>query len=254
MQYRDWPVLVTGAGGSIGSALTARLLDLGARVTGLARSEESLIRIPEGAHRVLGSITERATLAHAMTGVDTVFHCAAHKHVGICEANPTEAYYNNVFGMMQTLNSARAAGVQQFVLLSTDKAYKPTSVYGRTKRECEELMFHAEFANPKIVRLCNVLGSSGSVIPLWKKQMMAGGPVLVTSDEATRYFITMPVAVDFLITSLDLHGIGPHIPHGIEPTRIIDLAHATIGSRLIDIEITGLRPGEKLHETLTDEL
>jgi FlaA1/EpsC-like NDP-sugar epimerase len=268
-------ILVTGAGGSIGSALVSRLVGMpGARVTGLARNEESLIRIPEGAHRVtglarneesliripeganrvLGSITERYALRRAMTGADTVFHCAAHKHVGICETNPAEARFNNIFGMMQVLSAAEDEGVKNFVLVSTDKAYQPVNVYGKTKQACEQMLLQSAIDNPKIVRLCNVLGSSGSVIPIWEKQIAAGGPVLVTSEEATRYFISMEDAVTLLIQSLTLPGIGPHVPRGIGPTRVIDLARMVIGERPIEIKITGLRPGERLHETLTDQM
>ena len=261
MYYPGWKVCVTGAGGSIGSVLVRRLVDLGANVRGIARSEESLLRIPSGARQMLGSITDASFLAEAFAGQDTVFHCAAHKHVSICEANPDEARFNNICGTDRALYRAMRAGVNQFIFLSTDKAFEPSCVYGETKQAGERLVIEASKMphpmNCKIVRLCNVLDSSGSVIPIWRKQIEAGGPVTVSSPYATRYFISMEEAVTFLIGAQNMDGIGPHVPDWVKPTRIIDLARMVIAARTpygVEIKITGMKPGEKLHETLTAKL
>lgn len=254
--FKDKAVAVTGAGGSIGSALCERLRKAGAAVIAIARSERALECIPAGCAKYLGDVTDANFMNRVLDGVDIVYHCAAYKHVGACELNPHSARFNNVFGTINTLRAAELNHIRSFVLLSTDKAHEPISVYGHTKLQSERAVrASALFSNMdhKIVRLCNVLDTSGSVLPLWRKQIAAGGPLTLTDPDATRYFMTMYYAENFLMRAPVMSGIGPHVPTEVTLTRMMDLAQQFIVGTDVRIEITGLRPGEKLHETLVVE-
>lgn len=275
-------VLVTGAGGSIGSELCRQIVALSpSRLVLLEANEYALYQINRMLSQktrctvipCLGSVKDgdfvsRLLLEH---GVQTVYHAAAHKHVPLVESNVIEGVINNVIGTQRVAEAALVAGVETFVLISTDKAVRSTNVMGATKRWAELIV--QDCAKRAIdlgsgqrfcaVRFGNVLGSSGSVIPLFKEQIAQGGPVTVTHPEVTRYFMAIHEAVELVIQAGSLsHGGEVFLLDMGEPVKILDLARNMImlAGRTIrdqntpdgDIEIvlTGLRPGEKLYEEL----
>src|SRR5262245_52800085 len=204
-------VLVTGAGGSIGAQICHEVLrDDAARLTMVSLTEAGLYQIEKELRRtfgryrgteirpVLGSYGDRALMLEALREVDVVIHAGAHKHVPICEANPIAAIANNVLGTRALMNAAMAMRVSQFCAISTDKAVRPASVMGRTKRVIELLCDdYAGLSDTSffVVRFGNVLDSAGSVLPLWRDQIAAGGPVTLTDERCERYFMAIPEAV-----------------------------------------------------------
>lgn len=290
-------VLVTGAGGSIGSELCRQILTSGATTLVLyehsefnlyAISQELQQRVKNEALQVklvpvLGSVRNKKRLLEVFRSwpVNTVYHAAAYKHVPIVEHNIAEGIRNNVMGTLYAAQAAIETGVQNFVLISTDKAVRPTNVMGSTKRLAEMVLQALSQENEvklfsdtdtrslpnntrfTMVRFGNVLGSSGSVIPLFRKQIRDGGPVTVTHPEMTRYFMTIPEAAQLVIQAGSLgQGGDVFVLDMGEPVRILEMAQKMI--RLsgltvrtdeepageIAIEFSGLRPGEKLYEEL----
>lgn len=271
-------VLVTGAGGSIGSELCRQvLLNKPAKLLLWELSEYALYAIEQELKGqgvelvpVLGSVLHEERMASVMGqhGVDTVYHAAAYKHVPLVEWNPFEGIMNNAFGTLRAARAAVKAGVATFVLISTDKAVRPTNVMGASKR-LAELSLQALAAEPDMntrfcmVRFGNVLGSSGSVVPLFRAQIARGGPVTVTHPDVTRYFMTIPEASQLVIQAGAMGAGGDVFVLDMgESVKIVDLARKMIrlsgmtvrepGSPDGDIEIafSGLRPGEKLYEEL----
>lgn len=265
-------VMVTGGGGSIGSELCRQLADHGVKQliivdiyenNAYAIQQELLMKHPDLDLVVLiASVrnTNRLKSIFEAYKPEIVYHAAAHKHVPLMEVSPNEAVKNNVFGTLKTVKAADAAGVEKFVLISTDKAVNPTNIMGATKRICEMIV---QTYNKKsktdfvAVRFGNVLGSNGSVIPLFKKQIEAGGPVTVTHPDIIRYFMTIPEAVSLVLQAGAFAKGGEIFVLDMgEPVKILDLAENLI--RLsgfvpyqdINIKFTGLRPGEKLYEEL----
>jgi len=275
-------VLVSGAGGSIGSELCRQIAGLKpARLVLLEANEYVLYRVERDVRSMvecevvpcLGSVTDRTLLKRLLPahGVQTVYHAAAHKHVPLVECNIAEGVRNNVFGTKTFAAVAFEAGVEVFVLISTDKAVRPTNVMGATKRWAELVVQeYARLAQQRgsgqrfsAVRFGNVLGSSGSVIPLFKEQIARGGPVTVTHEEVTRFFMSIHEAVELVIQAGSMAEGGEIFLLDMgEPVKIIDLARNMVrlaGHEVrdaenpegdIDIELTGLRPGEKLYEEL----
>ena len=273
---KDKVVMVTGAGGSIGSELCRQIVKHQPKMLVLFEmSEFALYSIDRELQAsdiqiipVLGSVTNQQKLERIIQEykVQTIYHAAAYKHVPLVEANPFEGIYNTSIGTQRSVDAAVNQNVETFVLISTDKAVRPTNVMGASKRMAELYCQGLASTNPKtqisIVRFGNVLGSSGSVVPLFKKQIAQGGPVTVTHPEVTRYFMTIPEAAQLVIQAGAM-GTGGDVfllDMG-EPVKIIDLAKQMIrlsGFRAIDengigdieIQFTGLRPGEKLYEEL----
>jgi FlaA1/EpsC-like NDP-sugar epimerase len=267
-------VLVTGAGGSIGSELVRQAARFGARrILLLGRGENSIYQILGECRRmwpaldvepVICDVRDRDRLGYVFERYhpDVVFHAAAHKHVPLMEGNPDEAVLNNVGGTLNLSELALAHGVERFVNISTDKAVNPTSVMGATKRAAEIVVAraarHAEPGQSFVsVRFGNVLGSRGSVVPLFKRQIAAGGPVTVTDPEMVRYFMTIPEAAQLVLQAGGLGANGSvYVLDMGEPVKIVDLARDLITlsgfEPDVDIEITftGMRPGEKLYEEL----
>ncbi len=265
-------VLVTGGGGSIGSELCrqiashkpAQLIILDIYENSVYDVQQELLsKYPELSLEVLiASVrnTNRVNWIFEHYKPDIVYHAAAHKHVPLMEVSPNEAVKNNVFGTWKTAQAAAMNDVQRFVMISTDKAVNPTNIMGASKRICEMIIqtFNKHYDTEFVaVRFGNVLGSNGSVIPLFKKQIMAGGPVTVTHPDIIRYFMTIPEAVS-LVLQAGAYAKGGEIfvlDMG-KPVKILDLAKNLIrlsGYRVdedIKIEFTGLRPGEKLYEEL----
>jgi FlaA1/EpsC-like NDP-sugar epimerase len=189
-----------------------------------------------------------------------VFHAAAHKHVPLMEANPVEAVSNNVFGTRNLVQAALVHGVERFVLISTDKAVRPSSIYGATKRLAEMIVLDAAHQNNRaftVVRFGNVLGSRGSIIPIFKNQIANGGPITITHPNMARFFMTIPEAVYLVLQASSMQGGGEVFVLNMgEPVRILDLAVDLIKlsglepHKDIEITFTGIRPGEKLTEEL----
>ncbi len=282
-------VLVTGAGGSIGSELCRQVMDLGPKClilldngefnlfqidSELNRSRHSLA--PGSArttvHRYLASVTDHVRIDRIMEEhrPDTIYHAAAYKHVPIVEDNEPEGAEVNVLGTLRVAEAALKHGVKDMVFVSTDKAVRPTSVMGASKRVAEMTLqaLHARYGGEgktrfTMVRFGNVLGSSGSVVPIFKEQILAGGPVTVTHPEVTRYFMTIPEAVQLILQAGAMgEGGDVFVLDMGEPVRILDLARNMIrlsGRTIrdaanpggeIEIMFTGMRPGEKLYEEL----
>lgn len=268
---RGQVIMVTGAGGSIGAELCRQIASHEPNVLVLVeRSEPALFQIEQEiasaqrgmrvASRVT-NVTNRERMADVFRefAPSIVFHAAAHKHVPLMESQPIEAILNNAFGTQVIAELAVAHGVKKVVLVSTDKAVNPTSVMGATKRLAEliltELQLQTSQTHFAAVRFGNVLGSSGSVIPIFRKQIADGGPVRVTHPEVTRYFMTIPEAVGLVLQcAWQAKGGEVFVLDMGEPVKILDLARQMIElsglkpDQDIQIEFTGLRPGEKLYE------
>jgi len=247
---KDKTVLVTGAGGSIGSELCRQIMRQDPKKLILFdNSELALYNIDrklaaDNVVPMLGDITRCEDLSRAFQHrVDVVYHVAAYKHVTLCEKNRDAAHRVNVVGTRWLVDVARIWKVSTLVLVSTDKAVRPTCIMGDTKRLAEQIVRVAGYT---IVRLGNVAGSSGSVLPLWREQIAAGKPVTITDPDATRYFISAYQAANDIILASSM-GPGTFVPEMGGPMRLGDMA---ILNGVTDFNVVGLRPGEKLHEEL----
>jgi len=279
----DKTVAVTGAGGSIGSELCRQILmQKPVKLILVDMSEFALYSIEKellelkSSHALateilpfLVSVLDSAKCQKILTtfNVQTVYHAAAYKHVPLVEQNPVEGVRNNVFGTLSIAQAALRAGVKNFVLISTDKAVRPTNVMGSTKR-LAELILQGLAAQQSTTRFCmvrfgNVLGSSGSVVPLFRQQILAGGPITLTHPDITRYFMTIPEAAQLVLQAGSMGAGGDVFVLDMgEPVKILDLAERMVhlsglslksesdDGKSIEIQLVGLRPGEKLFEEL----
>jgi FlaA1/EpsC-like NDP-sugar epimerase len=272
--FRGRRILVTGAGGSIGSELCRQLVGVApALIIAMDRNENSLFSTINDVARgmgpkflpLIGDVTDETRVDQIFRTYqpDVIFHAAAHKHVPLMESNPCEAVKNNVRGTRLIAEASIRYRASRFVLISTDKAVKPASVMGATKRVAEQLV-QAITAKCDIVaatvRFGNVLGSSGSVVPLFRQQIRDGGPVTVTDPEVQRFFMLIPEAVQLVLHAATIAEGGEILVLRMGPqVRVLDMARNMIrlaGARPgidVRIEFTGLRPGEKLTEELFDE-
>lgn len=269
--YREKNVLITGGGGSIGSELARQIAKIGpSHLTLLDNYENGVYdiqqelktRYPELNLRVeIVNVCDRDGVERVLSinTPDIVLHAAAHKHVPLMEHNVMEAVKNNVFGTLNVVELCEKYGVKRFIMISTDKAVNPTNVMGATKRMCEMIVQSrkGEKTSFSATRFGNVLGSNGSVIPLFRRQIANGGPVTITDKRITRFFMTIPEASQLVMTSGAMAKNGElYVLDMGKPVKIFDLAEEMI--RLsglepykdIDIVETGLRPGEKLYEEL----
>ncbi len=272
---RGKQVLVTGGSGSIGSQITKRVLDLGAETVRVLENDETgLFNLKqevddtERLRTLLGDVRDRDRLRLAVEDIDVIFHAAALKHVELNEYNPFEAVQTNVQGTQNLVRAALEEEADSFVAISTDKASNPTSVMGATKLLSERLVIAAntyrgqrdtEFS---CVRFGNVIGSNGSVIPLFYDQIKSGGPVTVTDPEMTRFFMPIEEAVDLVLSANERMNGGevfvlkmPTFDVGTLAETMIDGYAPTvdIDPETIEIDIIGPRPGERMHEKLISE-
>ena len=261
---KDKIVIITGAGGSIGSEISRQCAKFGAkRLILLDHSEFNLYTIAEELNSVKPVLVMQSVINRDFLDLtfdkykpQIVIHAAAYKHVPLVEDNISEAILNNIMGTKNSIDCAIKHNVEKFVLISTDKAVRPTNVMGTTKRICELYAQNVEPKNTEIVavRFGNVLGSSGSVIPKFKMQISQDGPITVTHPDITRYFMLIPEACELVLQAASIGKGGEiFILDMGEPIKIVDLAKKMIelsGKEDIKIEFTGLRPGEKLYEEL----
>jgi len=269
-------IMVTGAGGSIGSELCRQIVQFTPeKIVLVGHGEYSIYSIDMELRNkygetdieiipVIGDVQDRYRMFEIVEKYQPtiIYHAAAHKHVPLMEYNPHEAVKNNIIGTKNVAEAADTYGTSAFVLVSSDKAVNPTNVMGATKRVAEMVVQHlAKQSKTKFVavRFGNVLGSRGSVIPLFKKQIERGGPVTVTHPEMTRYFMTIPEASRLVIQAGTLaHGGEIFVLDMGEPVKIVDLAKNLINlsgytEEEIGIEYSGIRPGEKMYEELLNE-
>lgn len=273
--FKGKRILVTGGAGSIGSEITRKLLSYDVGVVRIldideARQfelEQELVPNPN-VRFLIGDVRDKERIKRAMEGIDIVFHAAALKHVPSCEYNPFEAVKTNVFGTQNVIDSAINEEVEKLVTISTDKAVNPINVMGATKLLAERLTISANYYKGvrkttfSCVRFGNVLGSSGSVLPVFAKQIRDGGPVTVTDSKITRFVMTIQRSVELVLNATQMARGGETFIFKMPAMRIGDLAEAMIrelapeyGHRPSDIKtkIIGIRPGEKFHEELMTE-
>lgn len=261
MNYRDKYVLVTGGGGSIGSELCKQLAKEGAIVTALCHSEISLYnlrrRLGDRIHYALGDVLDDRLMSALVRQNRIVIHAAALKHVPLCEEFPLLAIATNVFGSIGLMRMCRETQ-RDFALISTDKAVRPASIMGATKRVAELFVRGHMPGNALTVRFGNVLDSAGSVLPLWREQIEKGGPLTLTHPECTRYFMSIADAVGLVLQAYEYHTASEVADSGLymldmgAPVRMGQVAWDLMQAmkKQVPIKVTGLRAGEKITEEL----
>ena len=264
--FTNSSILVTGGTGSWGIELVKQLLTLNPRkITILSRNENRQVIMRRNfedtrLHFCIGDIRDRDTMNSACSGVDYVFHLAALKHVTVCEENPIEAFKTNILGTYNVIEAATNNNVKKVMYVSTDKAADPANTYGMTKALGEKLIIHASETNSNTKFFCirggNVLGSSGSVLPLFIKQLEEQNRIMITDKRMTRYFVTPEYAIETLLQAAELGTGGEIFVMHMNACKILDLAEVLIEhfqKKDVDIIEIGARNGEKLHEVLVAE-
>ncbi len=270
--FKNKDILVTGGCGSIGSELIRQLLTYKPkRIRVFDQNESGQFHLQKNLkssciRSLVGNIRDKERVKRAMDGVDIVFHAAALKHVPLCEYNPFEAVYTNVFGTQNLIDAAREEGVSKFISISTDKAVNPINTMGATKLLMEKLVTNANIGKSKTkfacVRFGNVLASEGSVMPFFKKQIKEGGPVTITSPEMTRFFMSKKEAINLILKTAKIMNGREIFILKMDSFKIMDLAEIMIeelalklghNPKDIKIKIIGIRPGEKINESLITE-
>ncbi len=265
MTLKGKNVLITGGCGSIGFEIAKQLVDVAKTVRIFDINENGLFNAQQyfkdrdNVRYLLGDVRDKRRVKRAMDNVDVVFHCAALKHVWICEYNPFEAVRTNIDGLQNAVDAAMDEEIERFVFTSTDKAANPSSLMGTTKLVGERLVTSANYykGNRKTVfasmRFGNVLGSSGSVVPLFKKQILEGGPVTLTHEEMRRFMISTKQAIGLVFKATEIAKGGEVFILKMDSLKIKDLAEAMIegmGKKGIKIQNIGVKAGEKLYEEL----
>lgn len=265
--FEGQTILITGGTGSWGQELARHLIKSNPREIRIySRNEHTqvnMLRNFQGNYPIkymIGDVRDYEAVLEACRGVDYVFHLAALKHVPICEFQPEEALKTNVKGTENVIRASIAQNVKKVVDVSTDKAVNPINFYGMTKAFGEKLMIHANSLSETTKFVCirggNVLGTNGSVVPFFKKQILEGKPVTLTSEGMTRFFLTISEAIQLLLKAAEVAIGGETFVMKMNACRIIDLANVMrrrLTSNETNIEVIGIRPGEKLHEVLVSQ-
>lgn len=268
LSLKNKQILITGGTGSLGHVLVDHLLSgktgRPARIIVFSRDEDKQFHMrmryqdANGLSFRLGDVRDYPSVLEAMCDVDIIIHAAALKQVPACEYFPFESVMTNILGAQNVVRAARENGrVETVVGISTDKACKPVNVMGMTKALQERVILAANLDCPGtrflMVRYGNVVGSRGSVVPLFRQQLSEGGPLTVTTPNMTRFLLTLDQAVDVVFEALQHGNPGETLVPRAPSARILDLARVMIGTRPVEIELTGIRPGEKTHEILISE-
>ncbi len=267
--FTDKVILITGGTGTIGMELAEQILKSEPKAVRILTNDENSLfhamnKFSESNkfRYFLGSVVERERLNRAMTGADIVFHAAALKHVHICEYNPFEAVKTNVYGIQNVIDTAIDNNVEKVIFTSSDKAVNPSNVMGVSKLMGEKLITTANFFKGKnktvfsTIRLGNVIGSRGSVVPLFKSQINSGGPITITDNNMSRYILTMDEAIDNILRVANISKGGEVFISKMRALNITTLAQSMIeelSSEDISLNVIGLKPGEKLFEELITE-
>lgn len=260
--FKDKKILVTGGTGSIGSEIVRSLIPFHPGIIRvLSNDENGLFTLQQelgkdGLRYLVGDIRDKDRVIRAMEDIDIVYHCAALKHVPLCEYNPFEAVKTNIIGTENVIEAAFTCGASKVVNISTDKAVNPINTMGATKLLTEKLIMEANNGKGdkktifSSVRFGNVIGSRGSVIPLWEDQIRQGKPVVITDPDMTRYMMTIPDAVALVFKATEMMTGGEIFVLKMPCIRLGDLADHVINGRDVTKMIIGLRPGEKMDEEL----
>jgi len=256
---KDKRVLITGGTGSLGTHLVKRLLKIGIckDITVFSRDEAKQHDMRQkfrGIKYIIGDVRNRESITNAVHKADIVFHTAALKQVGACETNPWEAVLTNVYGVHNIIEAAKSGKTETVIGVSSDKGCQPINIYGATKFLQERMLVQANIdADCRFISALygNVMGSRGSVIPLFQQQIENGGPVTITSPYMTRFLISLDLAVDTLLAALESALPGEvYIPYGLPAATIGDIATVLIGDRCVEKKIIGVKQGEKHDEIL----